>query len=173
MWRYPPDFSGAGLKAGTSSQRSVGPGPAGPLWRGPAQGNEHFQSGPAHAYIHAVMALPAARAPGLTAALRTADARYVLLDGTLAACDRVDDSRADYSDKHRKHGVNLQVVTAPDGTLVWISPALTGRIHSKTPALTASRHCTIGAPGKDPPPARRRGAARCLMEQTDRGKRTV
>ncbi|WP_369199058.1 hypothetical protein [Streptomyces djakartensis] len=64
------------------------------------------------------MTLLASRALGLTAALRAADARYVLLDGTLAECDRVGDKRADYSGKHRRQGVNLQVITAPDGTLV-------------------------------------------------------
>jgi hypothetical protein len=35
--------------------------------------------------------------------------------------------------------VNLQVVTAPDGTLVWISPALPGRTHH----LTAARRHRI------------------------------
>ncbi|MFC8015438.1 hypothetical protein [Streptomyces cinereoruber] len=40
--------------------------------------------GTAHAYVHAVVALLAERAPGLTMALRAADARYVLPDGTLA-----------------------------------------------------------------------------------------
>lgn len=30
---------------------------------------------------------------------------FVLLDGTLAECDRVGDSRADYSAKRRRHGV--------------------------------------------------------------------
>ncbi len=78
-------------------------------------------------------------APGLTEALRAATARYVLLDGTLAECDRVGDSRADYSGKHRRHGVNLQVIMAPDGTLVWISPALPGRTHD----LTAARRHRI------------------------------
>jgi transposase len=78
-------------------------------------------------------------APGLTAALRSVDARYVLLDGTLAECDRTGDGRADYSGKHRRHGVNLQVVTAPDGTLVSISPALPGRTHD----LTAARRQRI------------------------------
>ncbi|MFE9934219.1 transposase family protein, partial [Streptomyces sp. NPDC005533] len=71
--------------------------------------------GTAHAYVHAVVTLLAGRAPGLTAALREADASYVLLDGTLAECDRVGDSRADYSGRHRRHGVNLQVITDPDG----------------------------------------------------------
>ncbi|MFE9685405.1 transposase family protein [Streptomyces sp. NPDC006285] len=37
----------------------------------------------------------------------------VMLDGTLAECDRVGDGRADYSAKHRRHGVNVQVVTDP------------------------------------------------------------
>ncbi|MFJ8589641.1 transposase family protein [Streptomyces sp. NPDC093595] len=95
--------------------------------------------GAAHAYVHSVVKLLASRAAGLTSALRDASARYVLLDGTLAECDRVGDSRADYSGKHRKHGVNLQVVTAPDGTLVWISPMLPGRIHD----LTAARRHRI------------------------------
>lgn len=40
-----------------------------------------------------------------------------LLDGTLAECDRGGDSRADYSYKHRRHGVNVQVVTDPAGRL--------------------------------------------------------
>ncbi|MFD5514399.1 transposase family protein [Streptomyces sp. NPDC127051] len=98
--------------------------------------------GTAHAYVHAVVALLAGRAPGLTTALKAADARYVLPDGTLAECDRAGDSRADYSGRHRRHGVNLQAVTAPDGTLVWISPALAGRIHDLT---AARRHRTIAA----------------------------
>lgn len=95
--------------------------------------------GTAHAYVHAVVALLAARAPGLTAALRATDARCALLDATLAECDRVGDSRADCSGKHRRHGVNLQVITAPDRTLVWISPALAGRVHD----LTAARRHRI------------------------------
>ncbi|MEW2635848.1 transposase family protein, partial [Streptomyces sp. NPDC048389] len=59
-----------------------------------------------------------------------------LLDGTLAECDRVGDGRADYSHKHRRHGVNLQVVTDPDGRLLWLSPALPGRAHDLTAART-------------------------------------
>lgn len=42
-------------------------------------------------------------------------------------CDRVGDGRADYSAKHRRHGVDVQLVTDPDGRLLWISPALPGR----------------------------------------------
>ncbi|MFJ8596544.1 transposase family protein [Streptomyces sp. NPDC093598] len=99
--------------------------------------------GTAHAYTTAVIDLLADRAPGLLRALREADPGYVLLDGTLAECDRVRDSRADYSHKHRRHGVNVQVVTDPAGRLLWISPALPGRAHDLTAARThrISRIC--------------------------------
>ncbi len=62
-------------------------------------------------------------------ALHEDDPDFVLLDGPLAECDRVSDSRADYSRKHRRHGVKVQVVTDPDGQLLWLSPALPGRSH--------------------------------------------
>lgn len=78
--------------------------------------------GTAHACTAAVITLLADRAPGLLRALREADPDYVLLDGTLVECDRVGDSRADSSQKHRRHGVNVHVVTEPSGRLLWISP---------------------------------------------------
>lgn len=90
--------------------------------------------GTAHAYTATVIGLLADRAPGLLRALRETDPDYVLIDGTLAESDRVGDSRADFSHKHRRHGVNVQVVTAPAGRLLWISPALPGRAHDLTPA---------------------------------------
>ncbi|MEV7740024.1 transposase family protein [Streptomyces sp. NPDC088921] len=90
----------------------------------------------AHAYTSAVIDLLADRAAGLLKVLREADADFVLLDGTLAECDRVGDGRADYSYKHRRHGVNVQVVTDPDGRLLWLSPALPGRTHDLTAART-------------------------------------
>ncbi|WP_326782814.1 transposase family protein [Streptomyces sp. NBC_00151] len=92
--------------------------------------------GTAHAYTTAVIALLADRAPGLMRSLREADPDYVLLDGTLAECDRVGDSRADFSQKHRRHGVNVQLVTDPAGRLLWISPTLPGRTHDLTAART-------------------------------------
>ncbi len=95
-----------------------------------------ISTGIAHAYTAAVIGLLAARAPGLLRALREADPDYVLLDGTLAECDRVGDSRADYSHKHRRRGVNVQVVTDPAGRLLWISPTLPGRAHDLTAART-------------------------------------
>ena len=63
-----------------------------------------------------------------------ADRAPGLLDGTLVECDRVGDSRADYSHKHRRHRVNVQVMTDPAGRLLWLSPTLPGRAHDLTAA---------------------------------------
>lgn len=89
----------------------------------------------AHAYTSEVVELLAVRAPGLLKTLRDHDPDFVLLDGTPAECDRVGDGQADYSHKHRRHGVNVQVVTDSGGRLLWLSPALPGRTHD----LTADR----------------------------------
>jgi len=90
--------------------------------------------GTAHANTTAVVGLLADRSPGLLRALREADPDYVLLDGTLAECDRVGDGRADFSHKHRRHGVNVRMVTDPVGRLLWISPTMPGRAHDLTAA---------------------------------------
>ncbi|MFE5798074.1 transposase family protein [Streptomyces sp. NPDC056503] len=92
--------------------------------------------GTAHAYVTAVVGHLSRKAPGLLRVLRETDPDHILLDGTLAECDRVGDSRADFSQKHRRHGVNVQVVADPAGKLLWISPALPGRIHDLTAART-------------------------------------
>lgn len=92
--------------------------------------------GTAHAHTTAVVGHLARRAPGLLRVLREADPDHVLLDGTLAECDRVGDSRADFSQEHRRHGVNVQVIADPTGNLLWISPALPGRTHDLTAART-------------------------------------
>ncbi len=101
--------------------------------------------GTAHAYTAAVIGLLADRAPGLLRTLREADPDFVLLDGTLAECDRVGDSRADYSHKHRRHGVNVQVVTDPAGRLLWIPPALPDRAHDLTAARTTASSESVNA----------------------------
>ncbi|MGW5972726.1 transposase [Streptomyces sp. NPDC055186] len=92
--------------------------------------------GTAHAYTSKMIDLLADQAPGLLKVLREDDPDYVLLDGTLAECDRTGDGRADYSAKHRRHGVNVQVVTDPAGNVLWISPALPGQCHDLTAART-------------------------------------
>ncbi|MER6687414.1 transposase family protein [Streptomyces olivaceoviridis] len=92
--------------------------------------------GTAHVCTTSVVRLLADRAPGLLKTLREHDPDHVLLDGTLSECDRLGDGRTDYSHKHRRHGVNVQVVTEPEGRLLWISPALPGRAHDLTAART-------------------------------------
>ena len=39
-----------------------------------------------------------------------------------------------YSGKHRKHGMNLQVISSPDGEIVWVSGPLPGAVHDLTAA---------------------------------------
>jgi hypothetical protein len=85
-------------------------------------------------YVNEVVALLSARAPKLGKAVR--DARragyaYVVLDGTLIPIDRVAKDRPFYSGKHRRHGMNLQVIASPDGSILWVSGALPGSVHDK------------------------------------------
>ena len=82
-------------------------------------------------------ALLAARSPKLRRAL--ADAKkaghaYVVIDGTLIPVDRVAADRPFYSGKHRRHGMNLQVISAPDGEILWVSGPLPGAVHDLTAA---------------------------------------
>ncbi|MGC2997304.1 transposase family protein [Streptomyces sp. G35A] len=95
-----------------------------------------ISAGTARTCTTAVIHHPSKRAPGLLRVLRETDPEHVLLDGTLAECDRVGDSRAGHSHKHRRHGVDVQVITGPTGGLPWISPALPGRTHDLTAART-------------------------------------
>jgi hypothetical protein len=39
-----------------------------------------------------------------------------------------------YSGKHRKHGMNLQVIASPGGGIVWVSGPLPGAVHDLTAA---------------------------------------
>ncbi|WP_371666503.1 transposase family protein [Streptomyces sp. NBC_00289] len=71
----------------------------------------------------------AAFAPSLTEALTSHHADgYVLLDGTVAETDRVQEP-GHFSGKVHREGVNLQVITAEEGKLLWLSPALPGGTH--------------------------------------------
>lgn len=83
-------------------------------------------------YVRETTALLAKQAPTLEQGLRRARRKgwgYVIVDGTLIACDRVAADRPFYSGKHRRHGMNIQVVAAPDGALLWTSGALLGPVH--------------------------------------------
>jgi hypothetical protein len=85
-------------------------------------------------YVSETVALLAARAPKLRQAVRDAKKSgyaYVVLDGTLIPIDRVAADRPFYSGKHKRHGMNLQVIASPDGGILWVSGAVPGSVHDK------------------------------------------
>jgi hypothetical protein len=85
-------------------------------------------------YVTETVALPAARAPKLRQAIRAATRAgyaYVVPDGTLIPVDRVAADRPFYSGKHKRHGMNLQVIASPVGDILWVSGALPGAVHDK------------------------------------------
>ena len=91
--------------------------------------------------LHEGIAVLAAQAPGLYGALLAAKAAgydYVLLDGTLIETNRVSTPGPTagvdlwWSAKHKNHGGNIQVLTAPDGWPLWTSPVRPGREHDTT-----------------------------------------
>jgi hypothetical protein len=125
-------------------------------------------------YIREAVDLLAATAADLAAAtIRVSSLAYAILDGTLIPIDRVADDRPYYSGKHKRHGLNVQVVADPSGELVWASPTLPGatydlsaaRSHGLIAALTEARGDGLrrqGIPGcrrhhphsvQTPPPA--------------------
>lgn len=59
---------------------------------------------------------------------------FVILDGTLLPIDRIAADTPYYSGKHKRHGMNVQVLTDPFGRLLWASPALPGSTHDLTAA---------------------------------------
>ncbi|MFF3215551.1 transposase family protein [Streptomyces sp. NPDC002886] len=88
-------------------------------------------------YIREAIEVLAARAPSLAEAVETAHAKaFVILDGTLLPIDRIAADTPYYSGKHKRHGMNVQVLTDPFGRLLWASPALPGATHD----LTAARN---------------------------------
>jgi hypothetical protein len=85
-------------------------------------------------YVEETVALLAARAPKLRTAVRAASKAghaYVVVDGTLIPIDRVAADRPFYSGKHKKHGMNLQVIASPAGDILWVSGPLPGPVHDK------------------------------------------
>jgi len=88
-------------------------------------------------YIREAITLLAATADDLqTAMSRIRRLAYAILDGTLIPIDRVADQKPYYSGKHRRHGMNVQVIADPAGRLVWASQALPGSAHDLTAART-------------------------------------
>jgi hypothetical protein len=85
-------------------------------------------------YVNETVELLAARAPKLRKAVRDAKRAghaYVILDGTLIPIDRVAADRPFYSGKHKRHGMNLQVIASQDGDVLWVSGPLPGSVHDK------------------------------------------
>jgi DDE superfamily endonuclease len=85
-------------------------------------------------YAKETVDLLAARAPKLRKAVRDAKKSgypYVVVDGTLIEIDRVAADRPFYSGKHKKHGMNLQVIASPCGEILRVSGALPGSVHDK------------------------------------------
>jgi hypothetical protein len=85
-------------------------------------------------YVGETVDLLAARSPKLRKAAAEAKKRgfaYVVADGTLIAIDRVAADRPFYSGKHKHHGMNLQVISSPDGEILWVSGPLPGSVHDK------------------------------------------
>lgn len=83
------------------------------------------------------MTLLSARSPKLTQALpkgREGGLHLLVLDGALIIADRVGADRPYYSAKHRCHGMNVQVIADPDGTILWICGDLPGSTHDLTAA---------------------------------------
>ncbi|MDF5753059.1 transposase family protein [Spongiactinospora sp. TRM90649] len=88
-------------------------------------------------YVQETVTLLKARAPRLGHALRKAGQaglHYLVLDGMLIHTDRVRADRPFFSGKHRVHGMNIQVIASPDGTIIWTSGSLPGRSHDLTAA---------------------------------------
>src|SRR6266516_5410517 len=88
-------------------------------------------------YVTETVALLAARAPKLRQALtgaKKAGHAYVVIDGTLIPIDRVAAARPFYSGKHRRLGMNLQVISSPSGDILWVSGPLPGAVHALTVA---------------------------------------
>ncbi|MFJ2555732.1 MULTISPECIES: transposase family protein [unclassified Streptomyces] len=84
----------------------------------------------AYRYVTEAVQLLAALAPSLADMVRTASMKaYLILDGTLLLIDRIAADRPFYSGKHKKHGMNVQVIADPFGRLLWASPALPGAVH--------------------------------------------
>ena len=88
-------------------------------------------------YVSKTAVLLAARSPKLRRALAEASQAghaYVVIDGTLIPIGRVAAGRPSYSGKHHRHGMNLQVISAPDGEILWVSGPLPGAVHDLTAA---------------------------------------
>jgi len=111
--------------------------------------DHRISSSTTYRYLHEGIDMLAATTPGLHGALlaaRAAGHSHLHLDGTLIRTDR---SRALgpisgvdlwWSGKHHQHGGNIQVVTAPDGSPLWVSDVRPGA-NTTPPAAGPTPNC--------------------------------
>ncbi|MFB6555206.1 transposase family protein [Streptomyces sp. NPDC056405] len=93
----------------------------------------------AYRYIAEAVDVLAALAPTLDEAVRTASGKaFGILDGTLLPIDRIAANRPFCLGKHKKHGMNVQVIADPAGRLLRASPALPGSVHDIKAARTTA-----------------------------------
>lgn len=87
--------------------------------------------------MQVAIALLASAADDLATAMdRIRRLAYAILDGTLIPIDRVSDQKPYCSGRHKRRGVNVQVIADAAGRLVWASPALSGSVRDLTAART-------------------------------------
>ncbi|MFD8263889.1 transposase family protein, partial [Streptomyces griseoluteus] len=116
-------------------------------------------------YLHEGIDVLAAQAPDLHAVLdrcREQGMTHVVLDGTLIEIDRVAGVRDNgndlwFSQKHKSFGGNIQFLSTPDGTPLWVSDVEPG----STPDITAAREHVL--------PALYKAAADSLPTLADKG----
>ncbi|MBL1086577.1 transposase [Streptomyces actinomycinicus] len=102
----------------------------------------------AYRYITEAVDLLAGLAPTLEAAARAASTKaFVLLDGILLPIDRIAADQRFYYGKHKRHGVNVQVVADPLGRLLRASPAMAGAVHDVRAAREHGIVDTLAAAG--------------------------
>ena len=102
----------------------------------------------AYRYVNQAVTLLAGTARTLRAGLRSRCAKggILIVDGTVLPCDRLWHPRGvmptNFSGKHHRTGLNVQVVTNQKGHVVWLSPPMPGN----TADIRAARsHGIIGA----------------------------
>jgi len=107
----------------------------------------------AYRYLDEVIAVLADQAPDLHHALQQAHEHsmaYVILDGTVITTDRVGEKTTSvqgktidlwYSGQAGEHGGNIQALSAPNRSPLWVSDVEPGSTHD----LTAAREHALGA----------------------------
>lgn len=111
-----------------------------PIWR--LAHDAGVSQATAYRYLHEALAALADRAPTLASAIavaKTSNGKYLCLDGVLIDTDRVAARKNDgrhlyYSGKHKRFGVNIQVIADAHGFPLHVSSGLPGSTHDLTAA---------------------------------------